>query len=66
MSGNDEIAILEQNVINSINDILTKQKLHYIEHTFEFIKGLMVGLEVAKLYGESIQKLNTSQSTDIQ
>lgn len=55
----EEIHILQQNVINTINDLLDKRKLHWMEKTPEFCEGLKVGLEVAGIYGDKINEIFT-------
>lgn len=58
----NEIAILRDNIEKTIEDILEKKKIKYISDTMEFVQGLLVGLEIAGIYGESIHELYTKKN----
>jgi hypothetical protein len=57
MIDKDEVAILTNNITNSIKDILENKKISYMSDTPEFVEGLLVGLEIAGIYGNDIQKV---------
>lgn len=60
----EERAILLANIESSIESILTEKKLKYISDTMEFVEGLLVGMEVAKLYGDKIHELYMEKNTN--
>lgn len=53
----DVVAILRSNVEATINSLLDEKKLRWISNTEEFVEGLLVGLELAGIYGDEIHKL---------
>lgn len=56
----NDTAILENNVTKSIESMLEDKQLKYIADTPEFIEGLLVGLEIAGIYGDEIKNLYTN------
>lgn len=56
MDDNDK-AILLNNIEKTIENILDKKKIKYISDSMEFVEGLLVGLEIAGIYGNSIHEL---------
>jgi hypothetical protein len=57
LTNEENIAILEHNIEKTIETLLTDKKLKYISNTMEFVNGLMIGLEIAGIYGDEIHKL---------
>ena len=55
----DAVAILRNNVEATVNSLLDERKLRWLSETEEFKEGLLIGLELAGIYGEDIHKLYT-------
>jgi hypothetical protein len=58
----NRIAILQDNVEKAIEDILDKRKIKYISDTPEFVEGLLVGLEIAGIFGGDINEVYNNNS----
>ena len=59
-----ERAILIGNVESSIRSLIKERKVKYIEDSLDFIEGLMIGMEIAGLYGDDIKELYTESKSD--
>ena len=58
----NELPLLER-VTESIEKLIETKKLKYIEETDEFVQGLLIGLEIAGMYGDEIKQIY-SDNTD--
>lgn len=59
------ISELHDDVVKSIEKIIEERKIKYIQENAEFTEGLLVGLEIAGLYGDKIHEIYTKyNSTD--
>ena len=54
-------AALQTKVEDTINELLTERKLKWMSTTMEFREGLLVGLELAGMYGDEIHKLYSNK-----
>ena len=57
VSEQDAVAILQSNVEATVNSLLDERKLRWLSNTEEFKQGLLIGLELAGIYGDAIYKL---------
>ena len=48
---------LQWDVSFTINELLDERKLRWCADTVEFTEGLLIGLELAGIYGKKIQKI---------
>lgn len=55
---------LQKEVIDAIECILIERKLKWMSNTEEFTSGLLVGLEIAGLFGDRINEVYTASTTD--
>ena len=53
----EDAVILMSNVESTINSLLDERKLRWMSATEEFREGLLIGLELAGIYGDKIHKL---------
>jgi hypothetical protein len=54
---NNDIEILLTKVESTVNGLITKRKLKWMSDTSEFREGLLIGLELAGIYGKQISEI---------
>ena len=53
----EDKAALATRVEESIASLIAGRKLKYMEKTPEFVEGVLIGLEIAGIYGDKIKEL---------
>lgn len=59
----NEQAIMVNNIEQCIESLINARNLNDISDSPEFISGLLVGLEIAKIFGDRIHEIYISKSS---
>ena len=57
---NTELTTLHANVEMSITKLIEDRRLKWLADTLEFKEGILIGLEIAGIYGDAICKMYNS------
>lgn len=61
-TGTELVTTIQCDVELKIKHLIKERKLKWMEDTDEFKQGLLIGLEIAGIYGDAIHKMYNSSS----
>jgi hypothetical protein len=62
---NKDNELLLNQVEATVNGLITKRKLRWLSDTLEFKEGLLIGLELAGIYGKQFSEIYKAEGTNI-